>query len=143
MRYLTSTFYKMSSLVCILNSDPTNHCRLSQPCSQSALSRILRCFCLAVPQLGYCQGLNLLAGALLLVATNCGSSYGKHTLDSKAGFSSNGLVGEQQQMVVGEDGDVDYVCESSVLGCLMSIAADVLPGYFSPAMVAPQVSVYV
>lgn len=71
-----------------------------QSSGTAALFRVSAAFSLHSPSVGYCQGMNFVAGALLL------------------------------QMPT----------ESDAFVCLVAVAECILPGYYSPAMVAPQVS---
>ncbi|WIA24121.1 hypothetical protein OEZ85_013718 [Tetradesmus obliquus] len=139
------------------------HDWLSGPEGQAALRRLLSCFCLAAPQLGYCQGMNFVAGALLLVLTGGGrqqqqqqqcassSSAAAHTQAdaveparpprasasssrSSSGGADDSAAAAAAAAAAGLEGP-----ESLAFGCLLAIAEHVLPGYYSPAMVAPQV----
>eukprot|EP00879_Flechtneria_rotunda_P023420 GHRR01024772.1.p1 GENE.GHRR01024772.1~~GHRR01024772.1.p1 ORF type:complete len:349 (+),score=155.28 GHRR01024772.1:760-1806(+) len=98
----------------------------------AALKRVLSAFCLAAPQLGYCQGMNFLTGGLLLLLLLPIEQQQQQGLAVQQTSSSGGDIGQ---------GATTAAAEAAVCGCLLCIAEEVLPGYYSPAMVAPQVCV--
>lgn len=76
------------------------------------------------------QGMNFVAGVLLLVLTRCGRDAAEESQQQL----------QQQQLSAKSSGGLGYnSIEADALGCLLGYAEDLLPGYWSPAMMAPQV----
>jgi hypothetical protein len=117
---------------------------------------VLLLLLLLLPLLLLLQGMNFVAGALLLVLTGggwqqqqqqqCSSAAAAHTQPdtSQPGRPCGNITGRvSSSSSTGEDPAAAAAGlegpESLAFGCLLAVAEHVLPGYYSPAMVAPQV----
>jgi hypothetical protein len=58
-----------SAAVAAMNFSSCSKCKVGRE-GQQRLRRVLRCFAASHPQIGYCQGLNFVAGLLLLQFSN-------------------------------------------------------------------------
>jgi hypothetical protein len=109
---------------------------------------------LLLPLLLLLQGMNFVAGALLLVLTgggrqqqHCSSSTAPASQPDAATAPGRPCRVSSSSNSSGEDPAAAAAAaaaglegpESLAFGCLLAVAEHVLPGYYSPAMVAPQV----
>eukprot|EP00808_Paulinella_micropora_P024577 g3897.t1 len=72
---------------------------------KAALRRVLTAFAVHNPDIGYCQGLNFLAGALLLIMKNEADTFWllRHVVDPRTAYYTNSLCGLHVDLRVLED----------------------------------------
>eukprot|EP00457_Paulinella_chromatophora_P000793 gb/GEZN01000793.1/.p1 GENE.gb/GEZN01000793.1/~~gb/GEZN01000793.1/.p1 ORF type:complete len:1164 (+),score=208.04 gb/GEZN01000793.1/:123-3614(+) len=76
-----------------------------RPAGKAALRRVLTAFAAHNPDIGYCQGLNFLAGALLLIMKNEADTFWmlRHVVDPRTAYYTNSLCGLHVDLRVLED----------------------------------------
>lgn len=95
-----------------------------------SLRRVLKAYCRHHPVVGYCQGMNFVAGLFLIILTNT------RTLSGVGGKQAAGENGETHK---GTSASGELLLESNCYWCFDSLCTKVLARYYSEDMVELQV----